>query len=264
MSLPRFSWSFVLTLSLFAWGGTSGCGDDDSGVEDAGERPSDVGPDAPRDSGVGCPMSCGSTEGCCPSSEGGNECIDINDDPLNCGGCGVVCAEGRGMACELGLCICGRNRMGCGGDRESFCCPATDERPLPYCANLEQDGEDCGACGEPCDLDVGNACEGGRCICGVERGGCDGTAESRCCTGAFNTSCVDTTSDRDHCGGCDRRCSLGQSCEAGVCVGRDGGPGVDAGVDAGMDSGTGVDAGMDSGTDVDAGTDAGVPPGAGD
>lgn len=31
-------------------------------------------------------------------------------------------------------------------------------------------------------------------------------------------ACVDTTSDPDHCGGCNNRCAPGQTCEDKVCV----------------------------------------------
>lgn len=211
------------------------CGDDMGGGDDASvDAPSvDAGRDAGRDARV-CPMSCGANESCCPDDEGNLRCIDVLADDQNCGGCDIVCADGRGTACENGSCVCGRNPLGCAGDPGNVCCPPTDERVDHYCANLLVDGNDCGECGVPCRPEVGNTCAAGRCFCGEGTDSCDGTRGSTCCENAFGASCADLDTDREHCGACERRCDFGEDCVSGECQERirDAGP-VDAGTDSG-------------------------------
>lgn len=48
-------------------------------------------------------------------------------------------------------------------------------------------------------------CTGDACPCPDDGTRCDGT-------------CVDTTSDAEHCGGCGTACALGERCEGGACV----------------------------------------------
>ncbi len=267
----------VCALSAFVVLIIPGCGDDSPPPEDTQVDTQVPLPDtAAPDTGRPCEMSCGPMERCCGPDED-RVCVDIFTDDNNCGGCGIRCDEGRGTSCVAARCVCGLTEAGCGGDTDSICCPPTGELTVNYCANLEQDLSDCGACGESCDRTKTSRCDGGNCYCGDRRDVCDGDAESLCCTDLFGeTGCVNTVDNDQHCGGCNRRCELsercvgdlctrgeeecdscerGQICCDGVCcaralceLGRCGGD-----VDAGPDAGDAGDAGPDAGDAGDAG-----------
>ncbi len=86
-----------------------------------------VGPSRPpggaqRDGGAGC--GAGRTD--C-----GGECVDLRNDPRNCGRCGNACAAG--VQCQLGVC-CGVGLDLC-----------TDR-----CVDLQNDSSNCGVCGFTC------------------------------------------------------------------------------------------------------------------
>ena len=51
-------------------------------------------------------------------------------------------------------------------------------------------------------------------------GGTGGTPASTCAVGLLNCygTCVNTQSDAEHCGACDKTCAAGQSCSAGTCM----------------------------------------------
>ena len=169
------------------------------------------------DSGPECEMTCGLTEHCCLVG-GEPQCIDTSEDPENCGGCNVLCAEGRGTSCQRSRCVCGAVDIGCRGDRNSWCCPPRGDMLMNYCANFDQDGADCGECGLACNPRISDRCDGGRCRCGDLRTPCVGTPDSICCPGRVTSSCVDTTSDPNNCGACGRRCQLIERCMASQCT----------------------------------------------
>ncbi len=75
-----------------------------------------------------------------------------------------------------------------------------------FCANLQNDVHNCGACNNPCP--DGESCQTGACV-----GGCSGNLTS------CNGSCVDVTSDNNNCGNCGVVCSNGQTCNFGGCTG---------------------------------------------
>jgi hypothetical protein len=179
----------------------------------------DSGTDASTsDAGPMCEPVCGEREACCGDGSGGASCTQLVSDIRNCGACGVDCvARGRGDACQASQCSCGDFLIGCVGTLESTCC-VSDGR-APHCANLVRDRLDCGACGNECDVTRANRCDARRCMCGNTRRECAGTATDRCCGDRFEFyDCVDTSSDRDHCGDCGNRCMATQRCENGVCV----------------------------------------------
>jgi hypothetical protein len=132
----------------------------------------------------------GGTGGCGPGvSTCGDSCADLENDPANCGDCGVVCAEGE--VCSAGAC--------------GFECLGGATRCGDLCVDQENDPANCGDCDVACGL--GEVCFEG--ACGLECGG----GSTRC--GDF---CVDQQNDPANCGDCDVACGLGEVCDAGECA----------------------------------------------
>jgi len=216
--VPRMLLRFAMALALTL---LAACSDDaasgDAATDGAADTGVDTGP--PRDSGMRCDPSCDRTEACCPGETGLVMCIPITSDPDNCGGCGIVCADGRGSRCESSHCVCGRVINGCQGTQDSFCCPPRDDGGTEYCADLNTDSRDCGGCNDRCSPETSSGCQGGECFCGDEAGPCAGTAEDTCCPSATDVfTCTDVTADVFHCGACGRSCDLDETCEFGNCV----------------------------------------------
>lgn len=191
--------------------------------------PADAGPDAAldsgptrdagRDAGPMCEPTCASTETCCADEDGTLTCAQLRSDPRHCGLCTIDCvASHRGDACSASQCSCGTSRLGCTGNRQSWCCPPREGSSEGYCTDLDRSAADCGACGVRCDLRVSDRCDGGRCLCGTERGPCEGTPESICCADGVDVACADTTTNRVHCGACNNRCTAIERCEASTCT----------------------------------------------
>ena len=88
----------------------------------------------------------------------GQQCADLLTDVSHCGACWALCpAPGPNqlVACEKGLCTaeCLPGFADCNGDRGDGC--EIDIRNHP---------ENCGACGNECDLGVGQPCIEGKCL----------------------------------------------------------------------------------------------------
>lgn len=186
----------------------------DAGL-DAAVRDAEA-PDAPP---AMCTPGCGADETCCADPTGGDAvCYTLRNDPRHCGTCGTNClAANRGDACQANQCSCGVDANGCRGTVEDFCCPAREEGLQAYCANLATSALDCGDCNSPCDVRRADRCDGGRCVCG-SREPCEGTPESTCCVDEPDVGCVDTTTDRFHCGECENLCQGDERCEGGTCT----------------------------------------------
>lgn len=118
---------------------------------------------------------------------GNKTCEDLQNDPQNCGQCGVAC--GVGEVCQAGDCICAPGAQECGG----------------ACVVVGTNPDHCGACGNACgDMEV---CQAGMC-----QAACTGTAT------LCGRSCVDVESDAQNCGACGNACAQGQSCNSGTCT----------------------------------------------
>lgn len=115
---------------------------------------------------------------------GGPTCVDVDSDPLHCGGCDTPCPDAA--PCVDGACACSDGQRACGSS----------------CVDTTSDPDHCGGCDQPCAM----VCLAGECAadCGALTA-CDG-------------ACVDTQGNRDHCGGCDQPCAAGQDCVEGACV----------------------------------------------
>lgn len=136
----------------------------------------------------------------------GDECVNFQDDPKNCGACGIVCQPQE--KCCNGKCVslsadpnCGDCSRNCSA-RGMTCCPSSGAPGLPshYCSDLNQNF-DCGACGKAC---TSGCCAG---VC------CTGTL-SGCCNGR---NCISLNTIQN-CGSCGRRCASGEACCNGVCT----------------------------------------------
>lgn len=212
-------WILVVFIALFA----GACGDDDVTDGAVGEDITEVdveeAVDVGSDSGQVCPTDCIAGEACC-LVDGEPTCIDVQSNADNCGVCGRACVEERrGDSCAFGVCVCGNIVQGCAGDNGNLCCPAPTPADTNYCANLELDPGDCGGCGDACDPLAADRCDGGACRCGNSREACEGTPESTCCRADVgDTECIDTTTNRLHCGDCNNACDLGERCVEGSCT----------------------------------------------
>lgn len=134
--------------------------------------------------------------------------VDSNQDEANCGYCGRSCALDHADAeCSAGECRiveCRTSWVDCDGLPANGC-EATFTAP-----------ETCGSCQNRCALDHATAgCSAGTCTiaaCATNYRDCDERAETGCE--------VDVTTNSLHCGGCNVKCSSGQSCVAGKCSGQ--------------------------------------------
>ncbi len=108
------------------------------------------------DTGMDC--QCKGTKSYCPAAGWMPEvCADLENDPKNCGSCGYACPtiDNADSICVKGRCsfTCQPGRADCNGLVSDGCEVALDKDP-----------RHCGACGESCDLEVGQPCVGGRCV----------------------------------------------------------------------------------------------------
>lgn len=119
-------------------------------------------------------------------------CVDAQTDPLNCGGCDVICANSQ--TCQRGACTC--NGALCAGCCDGVTCQAGTSN------------QQCGANGAICQIcSGGRSCQNGVCTCPAGQTFCGGT-------------CVDTRTDPANCGSCGTTCSSPWTC------GGNGAPGV--------------------------------------
>lgn len=127
-----------------------------------------------------------------------NVCVDIIDDPKNCGGCGIQCSDANmeTVTCQ-NVCngVCWPGFADCNGNKKADGCET----------DLDNDLHNCGACGNVCGTNT--VCVSARCVSACENGHslCKGT-------------CVDTASDSDNCGACGNVCGHDAKCVGARCV----------------------------------------------
>ncbi|MDX9719423.1 MAG: hypothetical protein RBU37_01655 [Myxococcota bacterium] len=187
---------------------------------------------------------CVPPQECCPYAPGALTeatfddfiCLNLQEDPFNCGGCGVQCGEGE--VCIDGECRCGEQP----GTEGPFCVQANT-----YCC-ADAPGEDglLGTCletGEPCLCGGTQLCEEGTycCVIGEKHQCVESSTEHcgpgcrvcpdpnmvclydlcRCPTELPNNcegSCVNVTTDPKHCGACGQACDPTQDCCDRACT----------------------------------------------
>ncbi len=132
-------------------------------------------------------IQCGAGTSLC-----GNECVDEETDPSNCGGCRNACASGQ---------VCGDGKCG-------LACPGSAVDCGGACVDTTNDPANCGACANLCAANevcsmgsCGVVCLGGSTLCG---------------TGS-SALCVETASDPKNCGACGNACPTGALCSGGLC-----------------------------------------------
>ncbi len=158
------------------------------------------GPPPPEPPDAGCPPGTKACDGTCVA----NDKPEYGCDAPGCSPCALPFASS--VKCEAGRCAaatCAPGHMHCSGTPEDGC-EASNLSPMT-----------CGGCTVACDSSQ---------VCGPGGPGqaiqclaaCPGTTTN--CSG----SCVDLTSDADHCSACDRTCpgaaNADPSCKASTCT----------------------------------------------
>ncbi len=99
-----------------------------------------------------CFTSTGAPAACCPSGASNSQaCVDVENDPQNCGGCGIACPSGQ--TCSQGS--CSGTTAACAGGVEGYCDldagPSFLCCPGGGCTDTRSDPHNCGGCGRVCD-----------------------------------------------------------------------------------------------------------------
>jgi hypothetical protein len=175
-------------------------------------------------------------------------CVDLTQDPNNCGVCGLACPSGicalsgsiaclpsapdddcqetcgPWAVCVRGSCVdssCSSFPYCAAQDGAvGMCCLGTTVGAQVWCSDLANDDENCGGCGFKCSS--GQTCSHGVCSgsppeCAHRIGGfcnLDAGLGYLCCPGV---GCTNTESDDDNCGTCGTSCPAGTTCQDGSC-----------------------------------------------
>lgn len=149
--------------------------------------------------------------GACPAGRGdcnadpADGCeLDTTADTMNCGACNNVCPEATQSlpVCNAGHCdvSCFDGFGNCDGD------------PANGCEQMLNTTDHCGRCGGSCTPAFATGdCSTGTCVitsCNARRLDCDSSPANGCE--------IDGATDRNNCGGCGMRCTMG-SCRDGAC-----------------------------------------------
>jgi hypothetical protein len=175
-----------------------------------------------------CPVG---TADCDGDKENGCE-TDVTSDKTSCGACGKACAAGQ--ACMGAQCQCAVGFLDCNDSAADGCeAPVTANDSCGSCSldcgahGLCVAAGECGCApgylncdGEPgCETSVSDPAHCGSCSvsCPANLPTCDGTQCTDGCGGLTlcGGSCVDTATDPENCGGCNKPLGENQTCVAG-------------------------------------------------
>ncbi|MHB8419082.1 MAG: hypothetical protein ACYDCL_13475 [Myxococcales bacterium] len=156
----------------------------------------------------------------------GPNCVDLLNDPSNCGAPGASCpylqtcangaCSGDVAPCETGA----QQGLYCNldGGGTGACCPGGG------CDDVSSDSSNCGTCGNSCA--AGFACVEGACLVPSCAGPNAESGYTPCSLGGGSpfepglccgTGCVDPGTDPANCGACGRVCGVSESCLGGGC-----------------------------------------------
>jgi hypothetical protein len=132
--------------------------------------------------------------------------LSISNNPTNCGGCNVVCSTANGTPnCAQGQCTvaaCNPGFSDCDLNAATGCETHTATDPI-----------NCGSCGNVCSVNHGTAgCASGACsiaVCNPGFRDCDGQVANGCE--------INSTIDRNNCGGCAVVCAASKNCVNSIC-----------------------------------------------
>lgn len=150
----------------------------------------------PACDGTACSLGCGGLTAC------GASCVNIQQDPQNCGGCGKP--VGLNQVCAAGHAVCVSNYADC--DSNANDCEVS----------TQTDADHCGACEAACKS--GAVCAGGVCACGPTTPNDCGASCEQCCNDSQCSDGDSCTADTCSAGVCDSDapCAGGGSCCAGT------------------------------------------------
>ncbi len=151
-------------------------------------------------------LNCQPTERCVrgkcgcesPHENCNGACVDTTASTQHCGGCGQACP--LGAQCVRGGCQCPSGQSLCQG----------------ACVNIQTDPGHCGRCTNACPS--GTFCRQGACsVCSKK----DNVCGNSCCPSPLlccSNTCLDPSTNKEHCGACDNKCQDGNLCCGGACV----------------------------------------------
>jgi hypothetical protein len=171
------------------------------------------------------PLNCGNCGTVCVPPEGGAPAPDGGGpDPgqrmaiPTCTSmtCGYACPPGSAQCGDAGCWDttvahdhCGTCTNACAANQDctmSQCCPSGDLLCMGTCTDVQNDKNNCGACGKVCPAS-GETCMGGSCACPMGQMVC-------------GMACTDTQTDPNNCGTCGKVCpAQTPTCAGGTCVG---------------------------------------------
>jgi hypothetical protein len=132
----------------------------------------------------------------------------LRSDPQNCGGCGIVCADGA--PCVNGACVVPTGTCDPACDPGATCCDDPVDG-IDDCLPNDQfnwNTQHCGGCGITCGAN--EQCNSGACQCPSDWGD---TSFTRC-----GGVCTHLQYSEQHCGACGNVCAAGDKCLDGHCV----------------------------------------------
>jgi hypothetical protein len=186
------------TAGFGASGGDAAAGETSQGAAGTGMTEAAAEPDSGSAAASGCaPNELMCSTGCVPN------------DARNCGRCGHDCTAlphvSGPVSCSAGSCVIEEGSCAPGWD---LCSPDTE---LGCNVDITQPSH-CGNCHTACDASA-PLCSEGKCVTG-----CSSDAPTLC-----SGSCVNTDSDANACGACDRRCTTNvahaqPTCRSGECT----------------------------------------------